>query len=92
MAWMQSWPNWQGGMALLAADFYRLFKVGGLERSHNFIQWVGYYEAKPAHEARYREVIYRHLANALPSCIGMAIFTEKMHALVQHAALTWKPA
>ena len=46
---------------LLSADFYHLYKAGELEQSRDFIQWVGYYEAKLAREARYREVMYRHL-------------------------------
>src|SRR5438132_12903908 len=46
---------------LLSADFYHLYKTGELEQSRDFIQWVGYYEAKLAREARYREVMYQHL-------------------------------
>ena len=46
---------------LLSADFYHLYKAGELEQSRDFIQWVGYYEAKLAREARYREVMYQHL-------------------------------
>lgn len=40
---------------LLSADFYHLYKAGELEQSRDFIQWVGYYEAKLAREASYRE-------------------------------------
>jgi hypothetical protein len=36
---------------LLSADFYHLYKAGELEQSRDFIQWVGYYEAKLAREA-----------------------------------------
>lgn len=43
---------------LLSADFYHLYKAGELEQSRDFIQWVGYYEAKLAREARYREMMY----------------------------------
>ena len=46
---------------LLSADFYHLYKAGEIEQSRDFIQWVGYYEAKLAREARYREVMYQHL-------------------------------
>jgi hypothetical protein len=46
---------------LLSADFYHLYKAGELEQSRDFIQWVGYYEAKLAREVRYREVMYQHL-------------------------------
>ncbi len=31
---------------LLSADFYHLYKAGELEQHCDFIQWVGYYEAK----------------------------------------------
>ena len=46
---------------LLSADFYHLYKAGELEQSRDFIQWVGYYEAKLAREARYREIMYNYL-------------------------------
>jgi hypothetical protein len=42
---------------LLSADFYYLYKAGELEQSRDFIQWVGYYEAKLEREARYREMM-----------------------------------
>ncbi len=41
---------------LLSADFYHLYKAGELEQSRDFIQWVGYYEAKLAREARYQHL------------------------------------
>ncbi len=47
--------------ALLSADFYHLYKAGELEQSRDFIQWVGYYEAKLAREVRYREIMYNYL-------------------------------
>ena len=46
---------------LLSADFYHLYKAGELEQSRDFIQWVGYYEAKLEREARYREMMYTYL-------------------------------
>ena len=46
---------------LLSVDFYHLYKAGELEQSRDFIQWVGYYEAKLAREARYREMMYAYL-------------------------------
>jgi hypothetical protein len=46
---------------LLSADFYHLYKAGELEQSKDFIQWVGYYEAKLERESRYREMMYAHL-------------------------------
>ena len=46
---------------LLSADFYYLYKAGELEQTRDFIQWVGYYEAKLAREARYREMMYAYL-------------------------------
>jgi uncharacterized HAD superfamily protein len=46
---------------LLSADFYHLYKAGELEQSRDFIQWVGYYEAKLAREASYREMMYDYL-------------------------------
>jgi hypothetical protein len=46
---------------LLSADFYHLYKAGELEQSRDFIQWVGYYEAKLAREVRYREMMYDYL-------------------------------
>ena len=46
---------------LLSADFYHLYKAGELEQTRDFIQWVGYYEAKLAREARYREMLYAYL-------------------------------
>lgn len=46
---------------LLSADFYHLYKAGELEQSRDFIEWVGYYEAKLAREARYRDLMYAYL-------------------------------
>ena len=46
---------------LLSSDFYHLYKAGELEQSRDFIQWVGYYEAKLEREARYREMMYIYL-------------------------------
>lgn len=46
---------------LLSVDFYHLYRAGELEQSKDFIQWVGYYEAKLEREARYREMMYDHL-------------------------------
>jgi len=46
---------------LLSGDFYHLYKAGELEQSRDFIQWVGYYEAKLEREARYREMMYTYL-------------------------------
>ena len=46
---------------LLSADFYHLYKAGELEQTRDFIQWVGYYEAKLAREVQYREMMYDHL-------------------------------
>jgi hypothetical protein len=43
--------------SLLSVDFYHLYKAGELEQSRDFIQWVGYYEAKLEREARYREMM-----------------------------------
>ena len=46
---------------LLSTDLYYLYKAGELEQTRDFIQWVGYYEAKLEREARYREMMYAHL-------------------------------
>ena len=46
---------------LLSADFYHLYKAGELEQSRDFIQWVGYFEAKLEREAQYKEMMYDHL-------------------------------
>jgi len=46
---------------LLSADFYHLYKAGELEQSRDFIQLVGYYEAKLERERRYREMMYDYL-------------------------------
>lgn len=46
---------------LLSADFYHLYKCGELEQSRDFIEWIGYYEAKIEREASYREMMYGHL-------------------------------
>lgn len=46
---------------LLSADFYHLYRAGELEQSPDFIQWVGFYEAKLEREARYREMMYERL-------------------------------
>jgi hypothetical protein len=46
---------------LLSLDFYHLYKAGELEQSRDFLQWVGYYEAKLERETRYRELMYAHL-------------------------------
>lgn len=48
---------------LLSADFYHLYKAGEIEQNRDFIQWVGYYEAKLDRVARYREMMYDHLRN-----------------------------
>ena len=47
--------------SLLSANFSHLYKAGELEQSRDFIQWMGYYEAKLARETRYREVMDQHL-------------------------------
>ena len=46
---------------LLSADFYHLYKAGEIEQSRDFIQWVGYYEAKVEREAQCREMLYAYL-------------------------------
>jgi hypothetical protein len=46
---------------LLSVDFYHLYKAGELEQSRDFIQWVGYYEAKLEREVCYRELMYAYL-------------------------------
>lgn len=46
---------------LLSADFYHLYQAGELEQSRDFIQWIGYYEAKLERESRYKEKMYAHL-------------------------------
>ncbi|NLC56759.1 MAG: hypothetical protein GX774_07990 [Armatimonadetes bacterium] len=46
---------------LLSPDFYHLYRAGELEQTRDFIAWVGYYEAKLAREAEYREVMYDRL-------------------------------
>lgn len=46
---------------LLSADFYHLYKAGELEQSRDFIQWVGYYEAKLERETQYRKLMYDYL-------------------------------
>ena len=46
---------------LLSPDFYRLYKSGEVEQSRDFIQWVGYYEAKLERESRYRDMMYSYL-------------------------------
>jgi hypothetical protein len=51
----------EASYGLLSADFYHLYKAGELDQSKDFIQWVGYYEAKLEREHRYREKMYEHL-------------------------------
>ena len=46
---------------LLSADFFHLYKAGELEQSRDFIQWVGYYEAKLERKAHYRDMMYEYL-------------------------------
>ena len=46
---------------LLSSDFYHLYQAGELEQSRDFIEWVGYYEAKLDREIRYRELMYAYL-------------------------------
>ena len=36
---------------VLSADFYHLYKAGEIEQSRDFIQWIGYCEAKVEREA-----------------------------------------
>jgi len=55
---------------LLSADFYHLYKAGELEQSRDFIQWVGYYEARLEREARYREMMYVYLRD-LRQSVGL---------------------
>jgi len=43
--------QWEKRYGLLSVDFYHLYKAGELEQSRDFIQWVGYYEAKLEREA-----------------------------------------
>ena len=45
----------------LSVDFYHLYKAGELEQSRDFIEWVGYYEAKLEREVSYREMMYDYL-------------------------------
>lgn len=40
---------------ILSADFYHLYKAGELEQSCDFIEWVGYYEAKLSRLESYRQ-------------------------------------
>jgi hypothetical protein len=42
---------------MLSADFYSLYKAGEVEQGRDCIQWVGYYKAKLARAARYREMM-----------------------------------
>ena len=44
--------------SLLSPDFYHLYKSGEVEQSRDFIQWIGYYEAKLERESRYRDMMY----------------------------------
>ncbi len=46
---------------LLSPDFYHLYKAGEVEQSRDFIQWVGYYEAKLQRESQYRDLMYEYL-------------------------------
>lgn len=46
---------------LLSPDFYHLYKAGEVEQSRDFIQWIGYYEAKLERESRYRDMMYSYL-------------------------------
>lgn len=46
---------------ILSADFYHLYKAGEIEQSRDFIEWVGYYEAKLERLTRYREMMYDYL-------------------------------
>ena len=63
----RTFTSWIGNLllerryGLLSADFYHLYKAGELEQTRDFIQWVGYYEAKLVRESRYREMLYAYL-------------------------------
>lgn len=46
---------------LLSDDFYRLYRAGELEQNRDFIKWIGFYEVKLEREARYQELMFRHL-------------------------------
>jgi hypothetical protein len=46
---------------ILSPDFYHCYGAGELEQNKDFIQWVGYYEAKLDREKQYRELAYEHL-------------------------------
>jgi len=65
---------------LLSADFYHLYKAGELEQSRDFIQWVGYYEAKLEREACYRQIMYAYLRD-LRQRVGL----EALHLVPQTA-------
>ena len=59
---------------LLSADFFHLYKAGELEQTCDFIQWVGYFEAKLAREVRYHEMLYAYLRE-LRQQAGLGVLT-----------------
>ena len=65
---------------LLSADFYHLYKAGELEQSRDFIQWVGYYEARLERETRYREMMYARLRD-----LRQAVKLETLRLIPQPA-------
>ena len=70
---------------LLSADFYHLYRAGELEQTRDFIEWIGYYEAKLDREARYRESMYEHL-RALRQRAGLGALSLAPSAAVGGAA------
>jgi len=66
---------------LLSDDFYHLYKAGELEQTRDFIEWVGYYEAKLEREARYRDMMYAYLRQLREiSGIGALLLTPQSSA------------
>jgi len=46
---------------ILSDDLYHLYKAGEIEQSRDFLEWIGYYEAKLERVARYRGLMYDYL-------------------------------
>ena len=66
---------------LLSDDFYHLYKAGELEQTRDFIEWVGYYEAKLEREARYRDMMYAYLRQLREtSGVGALLLTPQSPA------------
>lgn len=47
---------------LISQDFYKLYKANKLEQSHDFIEWLGFYEIMLDREYEYKKLLKEQIA------------------------------